>query len=134
MKKPNDLIIDAWLREYEGKLRHYFMPRARFIDVDDLVQEVFLQLHLQAIHNRVIIISPKHYIFTLARNILVSRIREKKQFAIAHHFADGSELELTHTISAERSTIAIEECQRLEQLISKMPLGTRSAFCFHRFE
>ena len=128
----NNEKIAAWMKQYGSDLRRYFARRANYADVDDLVQEVFVQL--QAMRKDTTIDDPQRYMFTVARNVLFSRHRRQK--VRSHTFQDclPDEVEVPDYISPERVVIGMQEYRRAVRAIVNLPPRARAAFQFHRFE
>ncbi len=127
-------VISTWMNEYGSGLRRYFAPRVNNADIDDLVQEVFFQLHLQVRQQDTEIHNPQSYIFTVARNLLISRSRHQKSKSRTFQDALEYEFEIPDVISPERAVIGMQEYRRVVKAIVGLPPRARAAFQFHRFE
>ena len=127
-----DRDLAAWMATYGPGLRRYFRRRADDADVDDLVQEVFLRL--QSAQLSAPIDNVERYLFTAARNALISRHRRQKARASRLHdeFEDG--LEIAEQRSPERIVIGQQEYRRVLEAIQNLPPRAREAFQYHRFE
>lgn len=124
--------LALWLRQHGPALRSYFARRVSEVEAEDLVQEVFLRLH--AMRRDVPIDNVDRYIFTVARNILISRHRYlKARHAAAHEALNGAN-DPVDTLSPERIAIGADEYQRTVAAILALPPRARAAFQFHRFE
>jgi RNA polymerase sigma factor (sigma-70 family) len=128
----SDPDLGALMVRFGPALRRYFGRRVRDGDVDDLVQDVFVRL--QAVQRSAPIDHVDRYIFTVARNVLVSRYRSQRaQFAQLHDPVDDA-LEIADRLSPERIAIGREEYDRAVKAILNLPPRARAAFQFHRFE
>ncbi|MEW5250293.1 RNA polymerase sigma factor [Microbulbifer sp. 2201CG32-9] len=134
MRENCERVITNWVDEYGSGLRRYFAPRVNIADVDDLVQEVFFHLHLHIRQRETKINNPQSYIFTIARNLLVSRSRYNKARRGSFHDSLECEMETPDSISPERAVIGMQEYHRAVKAIVGLPPRARTAFEFHRFE
>lgn len=134
MRENCERVFANWVDKYGSGLRRYFSPRVNTADVDDLVQEVFFHLHLHIRQREIEIDNPQGYIFTVARNLLVSRSRCHKARCRKFHDSLECEIETPDSISPERAVIGMQEYRRAVQAIVGLPPRARTAFEFHRFE
>src|SRR5690349_24794847 len=65
--------LAAWLVRFGPGLRRYFAKRAGGAEAEDLVQEVFVRLQARAAGGEVD--NVERYLFAIANNVLVSRLR-----------------------------------------------------------
>lgn len=128
----HDRDLTAWMTAYGPGLRRYFRRRADDADVDDLVQEVFLRL--QSAQLSAPIDNVERYLFTAARNVLISRHRRQKARKSLLHDELTDGIELAEQRSPERIVIGQEEYRRVLEAIQKLPPRAREAFEYHRFE
>lgn len=124
--------VADWMRLYGPGLRRFFSRRALSIDVEDMVQDVFLRLQSARLVEP--IANVEGYLFTIARNVLIDHHRHR-----ATHGGDPVELfedNAYHVddLSPERITAARQDCARAIQAILALPPRARAAFQFHRFE
>lgn len=124
--------LDGWVRRYAPALRSYFARRVSEAEADDLVQEVFLRLH--ASRRDAPIENPERFLFTVARNILISRHRYNNARRSASHEPLSDSSDPIDTLSPERIVIGADEYERIVQAILALPPRARAAFQFHRFE
>jgi len=134
MNKSCQKDVAVWVGEYRLGLRRYFSSRVNFSDVDDLVQEVFTHLHLQVKKSDADIENPKSYIYTIAKNLLVSHGRYQKSRCRSFHESLSCEMEIPDVITPERTVIGMQDCRRVCQAILGLPPRAGTAFKFHRFE
>lgn len=133
MAVPNhDRDLGAWMTAYGPGLRRYFRRRADEADVDDLVQEVFLQL--QSAELSAPIDNVERYLFTAARNALISRHRRRTARSATLHDELQDGLEIADQRSPERIVIGQQEYRRVLEAIQNLPPRAREAFQYHRFE
>lgn len=121
-----------WVRQHGPALRSYFARRVSEAEADDLVQEVFLRLH--AMRRDTPVENVDRFIFTVARNILISRYRYQKARLASAHEPLTEVSDPVDTLSPERIVIGVDEYERTVQAILQLPPRARAAFQFHRFE
>ena len=124
--------LAAWMASYGPGLRRFFSRRANDADVDDLIQDVFMRL--QSARHNAPIDNVERYLFTVARNVLVSRHRSQMARGGTLHDRLDDGMEIADDISPERIAIGREEYGRAIQAILNLPPRARAAFQFHRFE
>ena len=124
--------LESWIARHGRALRSYFSRRVGETEAEDLVQEVFLRLH--AVGRDHPIENLDRYIFTVARNVLISRHRYNKvRFSGAHEPLNGLN-DPVDTLSPERIAIGADQYERTIAAILELPPRARAAFQFHRFE
>lgn len=124
--------LAGWLVHYGPALRRYFGRRVGDAEVDDLVQDVFLRLH--AARRETPIDNVDRYMFTVARNVLVSRHRALRARGGSLHQPLDELSEPVDHLSPEHIAIASEDYARAVRAILALPPRARAAFQFHRFE
>lgn len=124
--------LGGWLLHYGPALRRYFGRRVGDVEVDDLVQEVFLRLH--AARREAPIDNVERYMFTVARNVLITRHRMHQARGGSLHQSLDEFTEPVDHLSPERIAIGSEEYARAVRAIIALPPRARAAFQFHRFE
>lgn len=124
--------LAGWVSRHGPALRRYFARRVSEAEADDLVQEVFLRLH--AMRRDTPIENVERFLFTVARNILISRHRYQKARHAAAHDPLSDLNDPVDTLSPERIVIGADEYERTLQAILALPPRARAAFQFHRFE
>lgn len=120
------------VRQYTAPLRGFFTRRVRNpADVDDLVQEVFLQL-LQRDRNSAggeAIEHMEQYTFQAAANVLRDRgRRDLVRHRSAHESFDESVHALATEITPERIVIGEEGMAIVETVLRRLPERTRDVF------
>ncbi|WP_444886774.1 RNA polymerase sigma factor [Microbulbifer sp. JMSA008] len=126
--------ISAWVDKYRPGLKRYFSSRVTSADVDDLVQEVFAQLHWHLNQSDIEIENPRNYIYTVAKNLLVSHSRYHKSRCRAFHESLSLDYEIPDVITPERTVIGMQDCRCVLKAILGLPPRAGAAFKFHRFE
>lgn len=124
--------IVAWIATYGPGLRRFFGRRAAAVDVDDLVQDVFLRL--QSARTKSPIENVERYLFTVARHILISRHRADSARGHLNLTPYEDAPEIADNLSPERIVAARQEYARVLQSILDLPPRARAAFQLHRFE
>lgn len=74
----NDEIITAWFDEYGDDIYHFFIYRIGRMDVEDLVQEVFIKA-IKGFQHYCEKSSPKTWLFSIARNTAIDEIRKRQR-------------------------------------------------------
>lgn len=119
-------------RHYAGPLRGFFMKRVRNpADVDDLVQEVFVQLIQRARNqkNGEAVQHLEQYIFQTAANVLRDRgRRDKVRHRDEHDSYEESEHGFVTEITPERIALGEEEIARVDAVLRQLPERTRDVF------
>lgn len=119
-------------REYTGPLRGFFIKRVNnTADVDDLVQEVFVQLIQRARNkkNGEAVQHMEQYIFQAAANVLRDRgRRDQVRHRDAHESFEEEEHALTTEITPERIALGEEEIARVDAALRQLPERTRDVF------
>ncbi len=119
---------DSLMRQYGSALRGYFASRVRNpADVDDLVQEVFVQLLRRTGGDP--IEHARHYLFQVASNVLCDYGRKMK---VRHHDQHESFDEVLHglstDISPERIAMGRESVERVMAALESLSPRTRDIF------
>lgn len=123
--KPNDI---AEALPLAVALRRYFKRCAPPQDVDDLVQEVFL--NLQSRQRETKIENLEGYVFMIARNL--ARRRMTTRHLVLTESSD--DLDVPCEITPEQIAIGQDSLRRVECAIRALPPRTRQVFVLHRFE
>ncbi len=125
--------LDAWAQQYRGPLLKYFWKhsrRARTVDVEDMVQDVFLRLANRA--DIETIEQPERYLFTTANSVLKDRHRRGVTRAADAH------VPITDTVEAgfspERIALGQESVALLIRALLELPERTRTAFVLYHFD
>lgn len=127
---PPDL--GAWMASYGDRLRRYFARRAPTADIDDLVQDVFL--NLQSARLCTPIADVERYLFTVAHHALVNLRRHRTVRRSALHDCLDDSPEPSNDLSPERIVAARQEIIRVVKAIEALPPRARDAFRLHRFD
>lgn len=123
--------LRAWMVEYGPALRRYFLRRAEAADVDDLVQEVFLNLQARGAIGE--IENVQGYLFRTAASVLGQRHRHTTwRWGSQEDVAEVEGLSDPH--SPERILIGKQALEGLMQVIDELPPRTAQAFVLYRIE
>jgi RNA polymerase sigma-70 factor (ECF subfamily) len=132
-----DDSLDAWFaREilvHEAPLVRYLRRVWRWRDeIHDLRQETYLRVYEAAARERPR--SPKSFLFTTARHLLVDRMRRQRVVS----FEAGWDLEgldvLVDELSPERSAGATEDLRALAEALDRLPPRCRQVVWMRRIE
>jgi len=113
-------------------LRSYISKRAHPADVDDLVQDVLLRMHIRGQNDA--IANVQGYLFQVAASVLTDRARRDQ---VRQRSAHSTLTEVSHPVeelTPERVLCGREDMDRLVDALEDMPEMTRDAFVLHRFE
>ena len=111
------LPLESLLMQF---LRHNWKEQG---DVEDILHDVYIRVYEAA--SRQIPDQTKPFVFTTARNLLISRVR-KRQVIPIEAVADLDALGIAMDSSGpDRSAIARDELRRLQQAIDKLPARLR---------
>lgn len=120
------LPLESTLMQY---LRHNWRDKS---GVDDLLQDVYLRVFEAA--QTQIPEKPRAFVFTTARNLLISRVREQ-QIVPIEAVADLDALDVAiDTPGPDRSAIARDELRRLRDAIDALPPRYRDVVVLRRIE
>jgi RNA polymerase sigma-70 factor (ECF subfamily) len=136
MKKSDAAILPQLapgdLESHAAALRRYFRKRVPAAEVDDLVQEVFL--NLQARQTQDPIENVGGYLFAVAGHVLI-RYRTQARKCDEQMQSIGEEsLYVSTDPSPERVLASRQELRRLVTALECLPPRTRDVFVLHRFE
>ena len=134
--KPGDAAraeeLRGWMARHSPALRAFFRKRVRAADIDDLVQEVFLRLHLRADAEPVE--NVERYLFRVAASVLVDSLRRDTSRGWTLHDPLDLASDPVDHITPERALIGKQDHTSLVLAISRLPPRMRAAFMFHRYE
>ncbi len=120
------LPLESLLMQF---LRHNWREQG---DVEDILHDVYIRVFEAACRQ-----IPEHtrpFLFTTARNLLISRVRKRQVIpieAVADLDALGIAMDLP---GPDRSAIARDELRRLQQAMEKLPPRLREAVILRRVE
>lgn len=120
------------LSSHVPALRRYIAKRANPVDVDDLVQDVLVRMHVRGQADP--IANVEGYLFQVAASVLTDRARRD---TVRHRSAHHELTEAFHPVdelTPERVLRGREDVDRLANALEEMPDLTRDAFVLHRFE
>ncbi len=101
-------------------------------DIADLRQDIYVRIFESA--RREIPARPRHFVFTVARNLLIDRVRRERIIpfdAVADVDALGLALEIP---APDRAVIARDELRRLRAALDRLPERARNAVMLRRIE
>lgn len=129
--------IDDWFVGYilplEGALTAY-LGRVwnDASEVADLRQEIYVRVYVSA--ERRLPDHPRHFLFSVARNLLIDKFRKKRVVSI-DHMEDLAGLHvLSEEIAADRILSGRQELARLEAAVDKLPPRCRETFVLRKIE
>lgn len=119
---------DAVVRRFAPALRGFFATRVRNpADIDDLVQEVFVQLLQRASGGP--IEKVQQYLFQVAANVLCDQGRRRKvRHQDQHESFDEDVHALISELSPERIAIGQDDVRRVADALRELPAITRDVF------
>jgi RNA polymerase sigma factor (sigma-70 family) len=124
--------IDDLARRLRGPLTRYFGARVRGgVDVEDLIQEVFLRLTRRGETEP--IESLEGYVFVIANSVLADAFRHDSRRIPRGGSSDHLAPTLDHR-SPERIYLAREEIDLVERGLLELPEKTRFVFVLNRYE
>ena len=131
------LEVDVWfVREIlplESALMEYLQHNWRNqSDIYDLRQEVYIRLYEAALKE--IPARPKQFLFAVARNFLINRVRDE-QIVPIEAVADLEALEIAaDTPTADRALLARDELRQLQAALDRLSPRCREAVVLARIE
>jgi RNA polymerase sigma factor (sigma-70 family) len=128
----NDWFVNEVL-PLEGALMQFLRHAWRNPgDIEDLCQDIYVRAYEGAA--REIPKSARAFVFAIARNLLIDRIRTA-QIVPIDSVADLDTLDIPgNQASAERSVIARQELRRLQGALDRMPPRCREAVILRKIE
>jgi RNA polymerase sigma factor (sigma-70 family) len=129
--------VDAWFQRevlpLEPALMQYLQHNWRNkSDIADLRQDIYVQVFEAAL--QAIPTSPKPFLFTTARNLLIRRMR-REQIVSIEAVSDVEALEsAADAPGPERTTIARDELRKLQSILDQMPPRSREAFMLQQID
>lgn len=129
--------LDQWFAEqilpFEGVLTAYLRrvwPDAS--EVADLRQEVYVRVYQGAARQRPPV--PRFFLFTIARHLLIDRLRKSRVVPIDLMEDLSAANVLSDDISAERILSGRQELARLEAALDDLPARCRETFVLRKIE
>lgn len=113
-------------------VRRFLMKRAPIDDVDDLMQDVAIRMHVRRDDGE--IANLHGYVFQVAHSVLADRARRD---TVRHRHRHDELEDKHHPVegrSPERVLLGKERWSRLVAAVDELPERTRQAFVLHRFE
>ncbi len=131
IKKGNKKVFDDIFKQYYTKLTGYafFFVKDKHIS-DEIVSDVFADLWIK---RKKIEIKTDFgaYLYSSVKNRCISHLRKQKI-----KFTDINEIKESYTAECtpEQKIIKLEQKQKLNNAIDKIPPRSREVFILHRFE
>lgn len=113
-------------------IRRFVAKRAAPPEIDDLVQEVALRMHLR--RGELPVGNLEGYVFQVARSVLTDHARRDQVRARSSHVPLEEYYHPVEGRSPERVLHGKERLQQLVAAVGTLPDRTRQAFVLHRFE
>ena len=131
-------LLDAYMAKREDLVR-YFAARMRSREAaEDLMQDLYLRLSTLAPEES--IDNPSAYLYRLASNLMLDRIRSEKRasarddaWRLAHRAVFAGE-EIVDEASPEQAAEARQRLNRTIEAIKLLPPKTRRAFELHKLQ
>jgi RNA polymerase sigma factor (sigma-70 family) len=120
------------LSRYRPALLSYFRKRVHPADVEDLVQDVFLNVHAR--QAQAPIENMEGYLFAVALSALVRKGRRDRGVIWVSPGDDPEYQALPEAISPERVLLGKESLSKAVQVMDDLPPRTQEVFLLHRFE
>ena len=129
--------LDHWFADailpHEAALMRYLKRVWKFPDeVSDLRQETYARVYESA--TKALPHSPKTFLFTIARNLMVDKMRRERIVSIDYTQDLDSLNVLADELTPERRLTARQELQRLAEAFDRLPENTRAAIWLRRIE
>jgi RNA polymerase sigma factor (sigma-70 family) len=135
---PASALIDHYLGQREALARFLRARMGPAGDVEDVLQDIYLRV--AAVADGADIQNPRAYLYRLASNLLLDRVRSQRQAIVrddawrqAHHRVGPVE-DIADTPSAEDVLAGRQRLAALLQALEALPPKTRRIFQMHKFE
>ncbi|MCR2823538.1 RNA polymerase sigma factor [Lederbergia panacisoli] len=117
----SDSIISEWFHQYSNDVYDYLVYYTGSIDVDDLVQEVFIKV-IKGLKSYKGQSSPKTWIFSIARNVAIDEARKRNR---KKNISFDEQMIIEDGVSPEKILLQNEEKQALYNSIQKLKSNYR---------
>jgi len=131
-KRARTAAVDELVAPLLPAVRRFLMKRARPEDVDDLMQDVAIRMHVREGDRE--IANMEGYVFQVAQSVLTDRARRDKVRQRGQHVTLEENDHPVEGRSPERVLLGKERWSRLIAAVGELPERTRQAFVLHRFE
>ena len=135
---PSQGLAAAYVEHRAQLLRFLVARTGQPADAEELLQEVWLKIEAARSGP---IGDPRAYLYRVAQNLVLDRVREvKRRAARERDWADvtldqrADSPEPATPAEAEAALLAAGEAQRLAEAIAKLPPGAGRAFRLHKLE
>ena len=133
----NMLAMDEFIRRYKNPVYHFVFRLSRNpAEAEDITQEVFLRLH-QYRHNYSPVAKFSTWLFTIAHNLSVSRLRRKKWLVNWPRSNDETEqlIEFESPDPSPREAVSNNEVTKvLKECIQSLPFLQKEALILREYE
>ncbi len=131
-------LLSVYMAKRDDLIR-YFAARLRSREAaEDLIQDLFVRLN--ALETEEIIDNPSGYLFRLANNMMLDRLRSAQRSGARDEAwrqtrsEDIGGFEVADEASPEQATVARQRLNRTLEAINSLPPRMRRAFELHRLE
>lgn len=124
-------ILASFSASYGELLRHLNRRLGADLDADDVLQDTFLRLH--SIPADSDIRNPRSYLFRIADNLAMDRIRSRRTLGRYVASADNPDA-VDESPSPESVVDYRQRLARLEQAVAELPDRQRQVFLMHKFD
>lgn len=122
----------AFLHNRLPALRAFFAQRAHVDDIDDMVQDVALRLHICSLGDT--LENGRAYLYQVARSVVIDQQRRRRTRACGRHLHLSASHEPIEERCPERVLKGKQELALALQALNELPERTMRVFKLHRFE
>ena len=128
------LAIERLNRDFRGSLLRYFSRRAQNLDVEDMVQEVFMRLVRRGSISALERENINAYMFETASSVLTDRLRKRRTHRADAHEPFDPDRHGDADFSPEHVLLGKESLARATAALLELPERTRVIFVLRRLE
>lgn len=126
-------LLDQWSRQHRRALERYVAKRApRHLDVEDVVQEVFVRVARRS--DLAAIEYPERYLYLTAGSVIADRLRKRAAQLGEHHVAFDETQHGEDARSPERVLLGKDALERMVAALGELKERTRTVFVLYHFE
>src|SRR5690349_19324609 len=129
--RPDPAALQADLAAFRLALSNYFRKRVASEEVDDLVQDVFVNMLARRAPG--LLETVQVYTFSVAPSVLYRHLSHARRSAPGRE-ADVEDTQHARAPSAEHEVLAVEGLRRMLEAVATLPPRTQAIFALHRFE
>jgi RNA polymerase sigma-70 factor (ECF subfamily) len=126
---PEPIVPEDDIARLSLALHRYFSRRAQPPEVEDLVQETFVQLHKR--RTGAVISDLNRYVFTVAGNVLMRRHKRERRWQRGFQ---AEVWDIQEPASPEHSLMGKQELDAVVATLERLPPRTREVFLLQRFQ